>query len=46
MLTEYIIHVRNRGYMSGVERDRHRVKQTAEVFTPTPLVIEMLDILG
>jgi hypothetical protein len=45
MLTEYIIHVRNRGYMSGVERDRHRVKQTAEVFTPTPLVIEMLDNL-
>ena len=31
--------------MSGVERDRHRVKQTAEVFTPTPLVIEMLDNL-
>jgi hypothetical protein len=29
--------------MSGVERDKHRVKQTAEVFTPTPLVQEMLD---
>jgi hypothetical protein len=29
--------------MSGVERDKYRVKQTAEVFTPTPLVIEMLD---
>jgi hypothetical protein len=31
--------------MSGVERDKHRVKQTAEVFTPTPLVQEMLDKL-
>jgi hypothetical protein len=36
---------RNRGYMSGVERDKHRVKQTAEVFTPTPLVQEMLNKL-
>jgi hypothetical protein len=31
--------------MSGVERDLLRVKQTAEVFTPTPLVQEMLDKL-
>ena len=31
--------------MSGVERDKLRVKQTAEVFTPTPLVQEMLDNL-
>jgi hypothetical protein len=37
--------VRNREYMSGVDRDRLRVKQTAEVFTPTPLVQEMLDKL-
>ena len=29
--------------MSGVERDRSRVKATGEVFTPTPLVQEMLD---
>lgn len=43
MLHKYNIHVRNRDYMSGVERDKHRVKQTAEVFTPTPLVQEMLD---
>ena len=28
--------------MSGVERDKLRVKQTAEVFTNTPLVQEML----
>jgi hypothetical protein len=37
--------VRDREYMSGVERDKLRIKQTAEVFTPTPLVQEMLDKL-
>ena len=37
--------LRDREYMSGVDRDRLRVKQTAEVFTPTPLVQEMLDKL-
>ena len=31
--------------MSGVERDKNRIKQTAEVFTPTLLVQEMLDKL-
>jgi hypothetical protein len=36
---------RNREYMSGVERDQLRIKQTAEVFTPTQLVQEMLDKL-
>jgi len=45
MLGNYINHVRNREYMSGVERDKLRIKQTAEVFTPTPLVQEMLDKL-
>ena len=44
-MNKYIEHCRNREYMSGVERDKHRVKQTAEVFTPTPLVLEMLDKL-
>jgi len=29
--------------MSGVERDRNRVKATGEVFTPTALVQEILD---
>jgi hypothetical protein len=37
--------LRNREYMSGVDRDTLRIKQTAEVFTPTPLVQEMLDKL-
>ena len=31
--------------MSGIERNKLRVKETAEVFTPTPLVQEMLDKL-
>lgn len=42
-LTKYIDHLRNREYMSGVERDRARVKATGEVFTPTSLVQEILD---
>ena len=31
--------------MSGVERDKLRIKETAEVFTLTPFVQEMLDKL-
>jgi hypothetical protein len=42
-IIEYISHVRNRSYMSGIERDVNRVKLTAEVFTKTELVIEILD---
>ena len=42
-LSKIVDHIRNRTYMSGVERDRARVKATGEVFTPTPLV---QDILG
>jgi hypothetical protein len=45
MLNEYINHIRNRVYMSGVDRDKLRIKQTAEVFTPQSLVTEMLDKL-
>lgn len=45
MLNEVIDHIRNRDYMSGVERDKQRVKATGEVFTPTPLVQEILDQL-
>lgn len=45
MLVEYIKHSRNHSYMSGIQRDKLRVKETAEVFTPTPLVQEMLDKL-
>jgi len=45
LINDYIDHTRNREYMSGVERDKLRIKQTAEVFTPTLLVQEMLDKL-
>jgi len=45
MLNDVIDHIRNRSYMSGVERDKVRVKATGEVFTPTPLVQEILDKL-
>jgi len=44
-MNNYIEHARNREYMSGVERDKLRIKQTAEVFTPTSLVQEMLNKL-
>lgn len=43
MISEYIEHARNFKYMSGIERDTLRTKQTAEVFTPTKLVQEILD---
>lgn len=42
-LAFYIRHLRDREYMTGVERDKLRIKQTGEIFTPTPLVQEMLD---
>jgi len=45
MLNTYIKHLRDREYMSGVDREKNRVKATGEVFTPTPLVQEILDQL-
>ena len=36
-------HVRQRPYMSGVNRELVRIKSTSEVFTPSPLVIKTLD---
>ena len=42
-INKYKNFVRNREYMSGVERDILRVKQTAEVFTPAELVLEIID---
>jgi hypothetical protein len=45
ILFNFISHARDRVYMSGVDRDKLRIKQTAEVFTPTPLVQGMLDKL-
>ena len=34
--------VNNHAYMSSIDRDKQRVQSTAEIFTPTDLVIEML----
>ena len=36
-------HIRNRSYMSGIDREHARVKATGEVFTPTDLVQVVLD---
>lgn len=44
-LKKAIAHLREREYMSGVDREKNRVKATGEVFTPTPLVQEILDQL-
>lgn len=43
MIADIYSHLFDRTYMSGVERERTRVKATGEVFTPTPLVEEILD---
>jgi hypothetical protein len=43
MLQHIINHLRNREYMSGVERDKNRTRATGEVFTPTALVRKILD---
>jgi hypothetical protein len=39
---QIVIHIRHRGYMSGIERDILRVKSTSEVFTPTDIVYATL----
>lgn len=44
-IDHYIKHLREREYMSGVDRDKARTKATGEVFTPTLLVQEILDNL-
>lgn len=43
LINDIIDHVRNRTYMGGIERDQLRVKATGEIFTPTPLVQDILD---
>jgi len=44
-LNDIKAHVRDRAYMSGIDRNKLRVKATGEVFTPTTLVDKMLDAL-
>jgi hypothetical protein len=38
MLDKMVSHIRNREYMSGIDREYLRVKATGEVFTPTEKV--------
>jgi len=45
VLDDYIKYSREFGYMSGIERDKIRIKETAEIFTPTELVIQILNEL-
>lgn len=42
-IEQVIDHIQNRVYMSGVERDKARVKATGEVFTPDTLANEVLE---
>ena len=44
-IEDIINHARNRAYMNGVDRDKTRVKETQEVFTPTKMVDDLLDQL-
>ncbi len=44
-LNKIIDHIRNRSYMSGIEREDVRVKSTGEVFTPTNIAQYMLDTM-
>jgi type I restriction-modification system DNA methylase subunit len=41
-LTNIINHARKRTYMGGVQRTKKRVKASGEIFTPTPVVREIL----
>jgi hypothetical protein len=45
MIKKYIEHSRNHSYMSGIDRDKLRIKETAEVFTPTKLIMQYLNNL-
>ena len=35
--------INDHAYMSSIDRDKQRIQTTAEIFTPTDLVIEMLN---
>ena len=45
MLDKIIAHIRDREYMSGIDREYLRVKATGEVFTPTSKVQHIHDYL-
>ena len=35
--------INDHAYMSSIDRDKQRIQSTAEIFTPTDLIIEMLN---
>ena len=43
MWKKIINKINNHDYMSNIDRDKQRIQSTAEIFTPTDLVIEMLN---
>ena len=45
-LERYRSHLLDREYMSGIERDKARVKATAEVFTPDSMVRKLVKKMG
>ena len=45
MLEEIKNRIRTHSYMSQIERDKQRIQSTAEHFTPTELVRNMIDSL-
>ena len=45
MLNRIINFYRSHSYMSGLDRDKCRIKQTAEIFTPSEYIIEKLNII-
>ena len=45
MLEDIKNRIRNHSYMSQIERDKQRIQATAEHFTPTELVQNMIDSL-
>ena len=42
-VNDAIVHIRNREYMSGIERDKIRIKSTGEIFTKIQQVNHALD---
>lgn len=42
-IEDIIKHIRQRNYMSGVERDRNRIIATGEVYTPTEEVLKFIN---
>ena len=43
VLDQIIKHIRDRDFMSGIERDSARIKMTEECFTPTDICIKVIN---